>query len=794
MQTISEKHIHTLELPKILEQLSSLTAFETASELARTMRPATDRGKVLYELERTNHAYTLSLKYGAPTFTAVKNILSCLARSEAGSVLSPGELLSIAEVLRLCRSILSWKEHSQNQTGALDDFFSAVYPNKYLEDRITSCIISEEVISDHASEKLFSIRKRIRICEDQIRQKLEQITRSTATQKYLQEQLVTVREGRFVVPVKSEHKGDVPGLIHDVSGSGATLFVEPMAVVERNNEIKTLRRAEQEEIDRILSELSAECGSFKDSISESFEALTQLNVYFAKASLAIQMKATLPTVSDKGIIELKKARHPLIAADRVVPVDLELGKDFTVLVVTGPNTGGKTVSIKTLGLLTLMAMCGLFIPAKENSVVCVFEKVLADIGDEQSIEQSLSTFSSHMVNIIDILKEADEHSLVLLDELGAGTDPVEGAALAVSVIEDLRYSGARVAATTHYAEMKSYALQTGGVENASCEFDVETLRPTYKISMGIPGRSNAFAISQRLGIPERIITSAKQRVNTESTRFETVLEQLLKKEKEYEEKIQAAQQLEQEARKEKKKAEEQTELTKKEYRTQLENAKIQAEKMLSEVKGKAEFLLLELEKIKKDKEKGTVSTSSQNALRRQLDELSDSLNPVEAKKNANYVLPRPLKEGDNVLIFDIDKKGAVLSPVDAGGYVTVLAGIMKTRVPLSNLRLLEEEKVSVNGQGISKRNVRSNASAEVKSSVDLRGMTVEEALTELDRFIDRSVLSHVPVVTIVHGKGTGTLRSAISVHLRKHPSIRTFRLGVYGEGENGVTIAEIKDS
>ena len=526
MSETMERHFKALELDKILHLLAEETSCDAAAELAQNLRPSTSLSQVKRLLTETDEAHTMMARFGAPSFGGLKDVSNSLRRAEAGGTLNMTELLRIATVLRTLRGIVDWRSKSEGVKSILDDRFDAIMPNKYLEDRINHAILSEEEMADNASPQLATIRRKIRSASSRAREQLEKMVRSPVTQKYLQDPIITMRDGRFVVPVKAECRGDVPGLVHDTSSSGATVFVEPMAVVEANNEVRVLLSQEQAEMERILAELSAEAGNFASGIISGYKEAVELNLIFAKANLGYKMKATLPLVNDEGKIELKRARHPLIDKEKVVPTDIELGLHFDTLVITGPNTGGKTVSLKTVGLLTLMAMCGLLLPVADNSQISIFNHVLADIGDEQSIEQSLSTFSAHMTNIIKIFEQADASSLILLDELGAGTDPIEGAALAMSILEALRRKGTRIAATTHYAELKAYALQTEGVENACCEFDVTTLRPTYRLLIGVPGRSNAFAISLRLGMDPEIVEHARELVSSENTRFEDVVQSL----------------------------------------------------------------------------------------------------------------------------------------------------------------------------------------------------------------------------------------------------------------------------
>ena len=646
-------------------------------------------------------------------------------------------------------------------------------------------------MADGASQALGDIRRKINAASLRVREKLDHMIHSPAYQKYLQEPIVTLRGGRFVVPVKAECRGEVPGLVHDTSGSGATVFVEPMAVVEANNDIKVLKSKEEAEIERILYELSQEAGSFADSIIEGYNAAIELDVLFAKAKLAYRMKATLPEVNDQGKIYLKKARHPLIDPKAVVTTDIELGLHFDTLVITGPNTGGKTVSLKTIGLLTLMAMCGLLLPASDGSMVSVFSQVLADIGDEQSIEQSLSTFSAHMTNMIHILSSVEREgiSLVLIDELGAGTDPVEGAALAMAILETLRASQVRIAATTHYAELKAYALQTAGVENGCCEFDVATLRPTYRLLIGVPGRSNAFAISERLGMDQHIVARARELVSAENSRFEDVVRNLEESRQSLEQERKEAQELSAQAQQYRQEAEQRAEKLRRDSEAELEKARVEARNLVARARAQAQALMDELDDLrKKNKE---MDAQAKARLKAGIREMENTADPVKEKQGEDYRLPRALQAGDSVLIYDLDKKAVVLEPTDSSGNVLVQAGIIKTRVPVGNLRLLKQEKVQKpKGRGV--RTVKTRASAPVQQEVDLRGMTVEEGIMELDNFIDSALLSGITLLTVIHGKGTGVLRKAVQERLKRHPSVKSYRLGNYGEGEAGVTIVELK--
>lgn len=783
-----DRHYKALELDKILTMLSKETTCDDACELALKIEPATSLKRVNFLLKQTDDAYILAGRFGTPSFGGAKNVTNALRRAQAGGCLTTTELLRIAETLRIIRSLREWKNKSAGMDTSLDDLFSSLCANKFLEDKITSCIIAEDEFSDNASPVLYDIRRKIRTASSKAREVLDKIIHSSTFQKYLQDTIVTQRDGRYVVPVKAECRGNVPGLVHDSSSSGATVFIEPMGVVQANNDIRVLQSKEEAEIERILFELSATAGTYADSIIGSYENLIELNLIFAKANLAYKMKASLPIMNDKGIIDLNKARHPLIDKDKVVSTDIILGEKFDTLMITGPNTGGKTVTLKTIGLFTLMAMCGLMVPCGDNSRLSVFKTVLADIGDEQSIEQSLSTFSAHMTNIIKILKLADSSSLVLIDELGAGTDPVEGAALAISILESLRSKGAKIASTTHYPELKEYALQTNGVENGCCEFDVSTLKPTYKLLIGMPGKSNAFAISKRLGMSDEVINRAKQLVSAENREFENVVQTLEQRRQSLEKQLENAQKLTAKANTEKQKAENELRKSKEQAQKEIEQAKLEAQKLIDKTRAQAEALMEELDKARKEKE---LSAQDKSKLRRDIRKMEAMADPVSKKEDSSYSLPRPLQVGDSVLIYDIDKKATVLQTPDKDNMVLVQAGIIKTRVKLSNLRLVKQEKVKT-PQFSSKRNVRSTADIHPSTEIDVRGQYPMEAIMAVDSAIDSAILANINQITIIHGKGTGVLRAEIQQHLKHHKAVRTFRLGVFGEGESGVTIVELK--
>ena len=782
-----DKHTKALELDKILEMVAGECSSADGAELARALTPVHTAGEVQWLLQEIDAAFVAMAKYGAPSFYGMKNVTNPLRRAQAGGGLGLRELLDIGATLRTIRGLTQWWSKSESVRTALTGRFQVLAPNKYLEEKIFTCIVSEEEVADNASPQLAAIRRKIRAASQRVRDQLDKLIRSPGHQKHLQESLVTQRGGRYVVPVKAEFRGEVPGLVHDTSASGATVFIEPMSVVELNNEIRVLRSDEQEEISRILLELSGEAGSFADSIIESYQYAVQLDLIFAKAQVAYKMKAVVPDVGEDGRVVLHSARHPLIAKEKVVHTEITLGDTFDTLIITGPNTGGKTVALKTIGLLTLMAMCGLMIPAGEGSRISVFQHILADIGDEQSIEQSLSTFSSHMVNIIQIFQVADSSSLILLDELGAGTDPVEGAALAESIIQELRSKGVRLACTTHYAELKAYAIQTPGVENGSCEFDVTTLRPTYRLLIGVPGKSNAFAITQRLGMDPSIVDRARKLVSEESNAFEQVVSRLEEDRRKMEDELETLRESAAKAKENAQEAQRLKEEAESQAKKEIEQARQEAAQIVQKTRQRADALVNELEELRRQKNK-QLSAEQKARLRSGMRELESSADPVRKRRDDHYTLPRPLVVGDEVLLYDIDKSATVLElPKD--DTVLVQAGIIKTRVPLSNVRLVSKRQLKKQqGRSVTK----SVSTPEISTSLDIRGQNVEEALMEVDAFLDRASRMHLPLVTIIHGKGTGVLRSAVQQHLRRCSQVKSFRLGVYGEGENGVTIAELK--
>ncbi len=786
---MENKNYTSVGLTRVLALLSAEAALPDTKAYAENLIPAATLEEAQLLLQETYDAHALIGRFGSPSFGGIQNTTNALRRAQAGAILTPLELLRIAAVLHTIRTTVDWRSKSASIQTVLDNRFYLLTPNKFLEEKIRNIILSEDEIADSASPELATIRRKMSAAAARIREQLDKILRSSEQQKYLQDNLVTMRGGRYVIPVKAEFRSQVAGLVHDTSASHATVFIEPISVVEANNDIKVLQSKEQAEIERILAELSAQCGGYADNIINSYRILTELDLIFAKASLAYKMKASLPILNANGIINIKKARHPLIDFDKVVPTDIELGKSFDTLVITGPNTGGKTVSLKTVGLFSLMAMCGLMIPAADNSELSFFTHILADIGDEQSIEQSLSTFSAHIVNLVKIMDTADENSLVLLDELCTGTDPVEGAALAISILEQLRRQGAKIIATTHYAELKSYAIETNGVENGCCEFDVTTLRPTYRLLIGIPGRSNAFAISRRLGLNNAVVDAAQELVSNENIRFEKVVGKLEENRTILESKLKEAETLRLAALDELSKAQTERQNAEREVQKILAQAHSQADELVTKTRSQALTVLDEAEALRKQREKA--ETEQKSKLKAAIRNMENAADPIQHRTDDNYQLPRKLRKGDAVLIFDIDKKGTVLDVDDTAQSVTVQAGLIKTRVPIKNIRLLKNETIKKPQQSVG-RTVRRDVQRTASTEVDLRGETAEEALLDLDKAIDSAILMGLHQLTIIHGKGTGVLRREVQAHLKRHPSIRSYRLGVYGEGESGVTIAELK--
>lgn len=790
----NNKNYISLELDKILEMLSDEAAMDETKEKALQTEPSADLNTVKYELAKTVDAFEMSVKYGTPPFRNIKNISASLSRAKSGSNLSLKELLDTAKALNGIRMITDWYRQCENTENSLSGLFVSLTPNKMLEEKIYNSIISEDEVADTASSTLANIRRRILQAGVKVRESLDKMVRSSSVQKILQENLITMRDGRYVLPVKAENKNELQGLVHDTSASGSTIFIEPISVVEANNDIRMLKIEEHEEIERIIASLSAECASFADSLTEDCKTCAELDLYFAKSNLGAKMKACCPQITDDGSIILKNARHPLINPQKVVPISLELNNEHQALIITGPNTGGKTVVLKTVGLLTLMAMCGLMIPVSDGSKITVFKNILVDIGDKQSIEMSLSTFSSHMNNVIGIMKESDERSLVLLDELGSGTDPVEGAALAVSVIEKLRNSGCRLLVTTHYQELKMYAIQHEKIENASCEFDVNTLQPTYRLITGSPGKSNAFAISSRLGAPDDVINYAKSLVSDENKRFEEAVEQLEKTRTELEKQNDEIRMLKEEHRRNFEILQSEIERFNSDKESELEKARIQAMRIVENARMTSEKLIDELDMLRREKENENFSQQAIEARSRTrsvLDKMYLDANPVVERRNDNYKLPRPLKRGDSVNVVSLGKNGIVACDPDGKETIFVQIGAMRTKVKVTDLKLNEKTEVNKSTKRTAKKTVTSKMERRPQMELDIRGNTVDEGLHELGLFLDNAIMSNVGIVTIIHGKGTGVLRTAVHHYLKQSSAVKSFRLGVYGEGEDGVTIAEL---
>ena len=799
MSDLFEKSIRTLELPAVLELLARHAVSDEAKARCLRLRPSTEAAAVEHLLDETDAAKVRVGLHGSPSFAGVKDVSRPLDRADHGGVLNTRELLDIAGVLTAARRVSDYDAERQEEATAIDRLFSALHVNRYLEDKIRSAILDEETIADTASPELADIRRSMRAAASKGRQILQRIISSPSYAKVLQEALITQRDGRFVVPVKAECKGSLPGLVHDVSSSGATLFVEPMGVVQANNELKELQAKEDKEIDRVLRILSGECAAQRENILYDYDLLVQLDTIFARAQLSYAMDAGRPLVRKRGGIDLKRARHPLLDPAKAVPVTVSLGGAYDTLVITGPNTGGKTVTLKTLGLLSLMAQCGLHIPAEDQSAVQVFTRILADVGDEQSIEQSLSTFSAHMANTVEILQQADDRSLILFDELGAGTDPVEGAALAIAIIQDVRAKGALTAATTHYAELKTFAMTTAGVENASCEFDVQTLRPTYRLLIGIPGKSNAFAISRRLGLEESVIENAKAQMDSESVRFEDVLTQLEEKRQRLEKAQGEADRLWRQREEDARKA--------RTFREQMEKAKdnarskgeTEARRIVQQAQRQADEVFAELEQLRRQQRADYQSVNDRKAdIRRRLNEAESELHRRDGSTEPIPAPTRPIAVGDTVELSGV-RTGATVLAVNGDGTLLLQAGKMKMTVKAAQVRLLEtaeevekKKKQSDAARQRSSGAVTLNTGARASAELDIRGLETLEAESVVENYLDAASRAKLGSVTIIHGKGTGALRAAVHQMLKKNRQVKSFRLGRYGEGEAGVTVVELK--
>lgn len=788
-----EKSLNILELPTVLGMLAAEAVTDGGREACFKLRPSADRLEVKNRLAETSAAKEMMVVRGSPSLSGIKDIRPSLSRADLGGSLNTIELLNIARVLQCARLVKGYTSDDKLGKSCIDHLFAALHANRFLEEKITGSIVGEDEIADSASSELANIRRKIRAAGARVRDCLQKIISSPSYAKVLQEPIITMRSDRFVVPVKAECKGAIPGLVHDISASGATLFIEPMAAVKANNELRELAAKEKTEIERILAELSADCAAHAEDIASDYSYLITLDGIFARAKLSYKLNGIEPELREKGVV-LRRARHPLLPKDKAVPISLELGEDFDTLIITGPNTGGKTVTLKTIGLLNVMAQCGLHIPADDGSGVPVYRHVLADIGDEQSIEQNLSTFSAHMTNIVHILGECDADSLLLFDELGAGTDPTEGAALAIAVIEHARKLGADVAATTHYAELKVYATNENGIQNASCEFDVETLSPTYRLLVGVPGKSNAFAISERLGLSKDIIDDAKARIGVQNASFEATIEKLEQTRALLErDRAETAKKLREAEESAKKAAFLRAELSVRLEKAD-EKARRDAERIISDARRTAEDTFAELDEMRRkmnDDEQTQEINHARSELRRKLNESQGKLKakapeqPKEEKKSA-----RDVRAGDTVEIKSMGVKAEVID-VNPDGTLNLRAGIMNVKLKPDDVYLIEGHAAKQKKQSVTLAGSTAPRAA-VSPEIDLRGMESIEAVNAAEQYIDSAVMGKLKTVTIIHGKGTGALRAAVQQMLKRNKAVKSYRLGRFGEGESGVTIVELK--
>lgn len=792
---MEEKVLNVLEYNKIIEKLADRASNQIGKDLAWELKPFTDVSQVKEALKETTDSVCCILRKGFPPLGGIHEIRHLVKRAEQGGMLNPGELLKVADVLRASRNLKGYMSQDKMELGednVIAVLCGALGTNKAFEERLDRSIESEEALSDYASPQLASIRRNIRHKQDSIKEKLNSIIRSSQYRKYMQDAVVTLRADRYVIPVKQEFRSQVPGVVHDMSASGSTVFIEPMSVVETNNEIRQLRIKEEQEVERILMELSALVANEADTLINNVELLGRIDFAFAKAKLSLDLKGTEPVINDRGVL-IKKGRHPLINPKDVVPIDIELGYDFSTMVITGPNTGGKTVTLKTAGLFALMTQAGLHIPAAENSEMCVFKKVFADIGDEQSIEQSLSTFSSHMTNIVHILNEVDEDSIVLFDELGAGTDPVEGAALAKAILDMLTKRGIRTIATTHYSELKIYAMTTEGVKNASCEFDVETLRPTYRLLIGLPGKSNAFAISKRLGLSDEIINEARKFLKGDKIQFEELLSDIMENRAASEKDREQAEREKMEVERLKELYNKDKKRIEKEKESIINEARRQARKILIDARREADEVLERLKELEKAQQQMIHDheiMELKNSVRHRINELDYLTAEQVLPEKGDAKPPENLKPGDTVMILNLNRKGTVLDMPDDNGDVQIQAGIMKIKAHVTQLKLVDEQKALT--QSVSSSVVTGIKSKAVSPELDIRGYNIEEAREKVDKYIDEAVIAGLNEVWIIHGKGTGLLRKGIHDFLKTHAHAASFRLGKYGEGETGVTIVTLK--
>ena len=793
---MKERTLKTLEYHKIVEQLAGKAISSMGKDIAGSLKPSTDLDEIRLMQQETSEASGFIVRKGSLPLGGITDIRHSLQRVETGGALNIEELLQIGDFCYVCRKVITYSTDNRKTESfpILDSLFGSVSPFGALEKEINRCIINNQELSDDASPKLYEIRRSIKTSNDRIREQLNSIIHSQAYKNMLQDNIITIRSGRYCVPIKLEYRQSFPGMVHDQSSTGATVFMEPMAVVQLNNKIKTLHTDEENEIEKILRELSYLVAEQAHLLAANLDILIKLDFIFAKGELSLEMKASKPNFNRDGYIDIKKGRHPLLDQAKVVPIDIYLGKSFSILLITGPNTGGKTVALKTLGLLALMGQAGLHIPAFDNSDLALYTEIFADIGDEQSIEQSLSTFSAHMSNIVKILEEASlcqGNSLVLLDELGAGTDPTEGAALAMSILQFLYQNKIHTAVTTHYSELKVYALSTEGVENASCEFDVETLRPTYRLLIGVPGKSNAFAISKKLGLPDDIINNAKEFLSHEDQRFEDVITDLEINKKSVEIEKERASRYRQEAAALKTELEKQREKLNKQRDKVLLAAKEEALKITWEAKDQADIIIKEMQKQMKEGGSQRELEESRRKVGDMVSKIDEELDGLAKKDRPPKKVPKNLKKGDGVFVHSMHMTGVVSELPDRDGYVTIQAGIMKLKVKLEDLSLNEkEEQIKVNAQNYSAR-VKSVKSQSITPEVDLRGQMVEEGLEKTDKYLDDAYLAGLKQVTIIHGKGTGALRSAVQNHLKGHPHVKSQRPGSFGEGDLGVTIVEL---
>ena len=795
---MNEKVLHTLEYNKILDQLTEYAFSADAKSRCQKLRPITDRAQIEQLQQQTSDALSRLFKYGSLSFSGVTDIRDSLKRLEIGGALSAIELLRVCSLLESAKRAKAFarsQDDNDQPDDSLTSLFAGIEPLTPLCDEIRRCILSEDEIADDASSTLHSIRRSMRGMNDKIRAQMNSMINNTTTRSYLQDTVITMRDGRYCLPIKAEAKSLVPGMIHDQSSTGSTLFIEPMAVVNLNNEYKELQLREQEEIEVILAGLSNLTASYATQLLADYELLTELDFIFARAAFAQTYNGVAPLFNDDGRIHIRKGRHPLLDPKKVVPIDVRLGEDFRLLIVTGPNTGGKTVSLKTVGLLTLMGQSGLHIPASERSELGIFDEVFADIGDEQSIEQSLSTFSSHMVNIIRILEQVNDRSLVLFDELCAGTDPTEGAALAISILSKLHLYGARIMATTHYSELKVYALATPGVENACCEFDVATLSPTYRLLIGIPGKSNAFAISEKLGLPSDLITDAKGRISKSEGDFEDLIADLEKSRSTIEREQLEINQYKAEIESLKEKLEQKQERLDSSRDKILREANEQAYNILKEAKDVADETIRNFNKYGKAGAPVSEMEKERTKLRGKMDKAAQKMSEQKKASVPNHNVPKKLRIGDSVKVISMNLKGTVHSLPNARGDLYVQMGILRSLVNINDLILLEEDAApgTKNFQKTSAGKIKMSKSASVSTEINLIGKTTDEAIPLLDKYLDDAYLAHLPSVRIVHGKGTGALRNAVQAHLKRLKYVKSFHLGEFGEGDAGVTIAEFKD-